>query len=110
MNEATARLPWHQGGRQTHFIYDADGKVVAEVGWPEAAALIVKAVNAHDALVAACELASEQEECVCEDRANVCTAASPPLSRQRRARPVALGGGSQRQYLLSRLAGPVVPG
>ena len=32
------------------------------------AALIVKAVNAHDALVAACELAAEHEECVCEGK------------------------------------------
>ena len=32
------------------------------------AALIVKAVNAHDKLVAACALASEHEECVCEGK------------------------------------------
>ena len=32
------------------------------------AALIVKAVNARDSLVEACELALEHEECVCEDK------------------------------------------
>ena len=53
MSDATARLPWHRGGRQTSYIYDAGGKVVAESAGLEFVALIVKAVNAHDSLVEA---------------------------------------------------------
>ncbi len=55
MSEATARLPWHRGGRQTSYIYDADGKVVAESAGLEFVALIVHRVNAHDRLVEALE-------------------------------------------------------
>ena len=53
MSDATARLPWHRGGRQTSYIYDADGKVVAESAGLEFVALIVHWVNAHAALVEA---------------------------------------------------------
>ena len=57
MSDATARLPWHRGGRQTSYIYDADGKVVAESAGLEFVALIVHRVNAHAALVEALEKA-----------------------------------------------------
>ena len=57
MSDATARLPWRRGGRQTSYIYDADGKVVAESAGLEFVALIVHRVNAHVALVEALEAA-----------------------------------------------------
>ena len=71
MTEATKR-PWNRGenGRDTFGIYAANGKRIAEVlprpadddfGFPDAAIAnaecIVKAVNSHDALVAALEAA-----------------------------------------------------
>ena len=71
MTEATKR-PWNRGenGRDTFGIYAANGKRIAEVlprpadddfGFPDEAIanaeFIVKAVNNHDALVAALEAA-----------------------------------------------------
>ena len=71
MTEATKR-PWNRGenGRDTFGIYAANGKRIAEVlprpaddgfGFADEAIanadLIVKAVNSHDALVAALEAA-----------------------------------------------------
>ena len=65
MNDATARLPWRRGGRQTSYIYDADGKVVAESAGLKFVALIVHRVNAHDALVAALERILEEHGALC---------------------------------------------
>ena len=80
MPEATKR-PWYATGIhvQSAAINEDNYVCTAEGDTPEAAIanadLIVKAVNSHDALVAACEAAYDQLPCVCGDNFETCDCA-----------------------------------
>ena len=74
MSDATAR-PWVRSNNSRYV--SCKGDIIADCGSSLAlsddemnthTATIVRDHNAHDALLAACELASAQEECVCKGK------------------------------------------